>query len=60
MMRPLPLDDRLRDDTALAEIELTGRLIIAASQHAGHLSQVEVDEILGVTIASSAGKPIAG
>lgn len=58
MMRPMPLDDRLRDDAALAEIELTGRLMIAASQHPGRLSQREVDEILGVTRPSTAGKPI--
>lgn len=59
-MGPMPLDDRLRDDTALAEIELTGRLIIAASQHSEHLSQIEVDEILGVTISSPAGNAVAG
>ena len=54
----MPLDDRLRDDAALAEIELTGRLMIAASQHPGRLSQREVDELLGVTQSSTAGKPI--
>jgi hypothetical protein len=54
----MPLDDRLRDDAALAEIELTGRLMIAASQHPGRLTQREVDEILGVTRQSTAGKPI--
>lgn len=45
---PAPLDDRLRDDTVLDEIELTSRLMIAASGHDRHLSQSEVDEILGV------------
>ena len=59
MVRPMVLDDRLRDDAALDEIELTGRLIIAASQHSEHLTQGEVDEILGVTGSSTAGKPIA-
>lgn len=45
---PVPLDARLRDEQALAEIELTSNLIIAASAHAEHLTQSEVDEILGV------------
>ena len=43
-----PLDQRLRDDTALAEIELTSRLMIAASSSEAPLSQVEVDELLGL------------
>ncbi len=45
---PVPLDARLRDDEALKEIELTSDLIIAASAHDHHLTQSEVDEILGV------------
>ncbi len=45
---PEPLDSRLRDDEALDEIELTSRLIIAASAADRHLSQREVDQILGV------------
>ncbi len=45
---PEPLDSRLRDDQALDEIELTSRLMIAASAREGHLSQREVDELLGV------------
>ncbi|MFI5426839.1 hypothetical protein ACHMWU_08860 [Aeromicrobium sp. UC242_57] len=49
---PEPLDSRLRDDDVLDEIELTSRLIIAASSKDGHLSQREVDEILGVATAS--------
>jgi len=48
MATPMPLDARLRDDTALAEIELTSRLMIAASEHERHLTEREVDEILGV------------
>jgi hypothetical protein len=48
---PEPLDSRLRDDQALDEIELTSRLIIAASSRDRHLSQREVDEILGVPAA---------
>ncbi|MBC9227197.1 hypothetical protein GL325_12760 [Aeromicrobium sp. 636] len=43
-----PLDDRLRDDAALAEIELTSRLMIAASGAAAPLSQAEIDVLLGV------------
>jgi hypothetical protein len=45
---PEPLDHRLRDDAVLDEIELTSRLMIAASEHEGPLTQREVDEILGV------------
>ena len=45
---PMPLDARLRDEAALAEIELTSRVMIAASDYERHLTQREVDEILGV------------
>jgi hypothetical protein len=48
---PEPLDSRLRDDQALDEIELTSRLIIAASSSDTALSQREVDEILGIATA---------
>lgn len=48
---PEPLDSRLRDDEALDEIELTSRLIIAASSTVGHLTQREVDDILGIPAA---------
>ena len=44
----VPLDARLRDDQALDEIELTSNLMIAASACSEHLSQTEVDAILGV------------
>lgn len=47
-MTPEPLDQRLRDDTALDEIETTSRLIIAASESDEKLSQCEVDELLGI------------
>ena len=50
MAVPMPLDQRLRDDTALAEIEHTSRLMIAASEHDGHFTQREVDEILGIGV----------
>ena len=43
-----PLDERLRDDAALDEIELTSDLMIAASAHDVPLSQAEVDRILGL------------
>lgn len=43
-----PLDDRLRDDDALAEIELTSRLMIAASGATSPLTQSEIDGLLGV------------
>ena len=45
---PQPLDQRLRDDTVLDEIELTSRLMIAATELGRPLSQREVDEILGI------------
>jgi hypothetical protein len=45
---PEQLDARLRDDAVLDEIELTSRLMIAASELGRTLSQREVDEILGV------------
>ena len=48
MATPMPLDARLRDDAALAEIELTSRVMIAVSDYERHLTQREVDEILGV------------
>jgi hypothetical protein len=47
---PAPLDHRLRDDEVLDEIELTSRLMIAASELGRPLSQAEVDEILGITL----------
>lgn len=45
---PEPLDHRLRDDAVLDEIELTSRLMIAASELGRPLSQHEVDQILGI------------
>ena len=48
MAMPLPLDARLRDEAALAEIELTSRVMIAVSDYERRLTQQEVDEILGV------------
>ena len=43
-----PLDERLRDDDALDEIELTTRLMIAASEHGAPLTQEQVDQLLGL------------
>ncbi|GAA0202920.1 MULTISPECIES: hypothetical protein [unclassified Aeromicrobium] len=45
-----PLDDRLRDDDVLDEIELTSRLIIAASNRETPMTQAEVDAFLGLDI----------
>lgn len=44
-----PLDERLRDDAALDEIELTSRLMIAATSKDSPLTQAEVDEVLGIS-----------
>ena len=46
-----PFEASLLDDQALAEIEMTSQLMIAASHCVGHLSQHEVDEILGIVAA---------
>ncbi|MCX6406981.1 MULTISPECIES: hypothetical protein [Aeromicrobium] len=45
-----PLDDRLRDDDVLDEIELTSRLIIAASGRETPMSQAEIDAFLGLDV----------
>jgi hypothetical protein len=45
------LDVSLVDTVLLAELELTTNLIIAASQSERHLSQVEIDALLGVPSA---------
>lgn len=41
-------DLRVTDPMALAEIELYGELVIAASASAGPLSKGEIDRILGI------------
>ena len=41
-------DDRVQDPLALAEIELYGEVVIAASASDGPLSLDEIDRILGV------------
>lgn len=47
-----PFEASLLDSAALDEIEMTTRLMIAASQFADHMSQCEVDQILGVASAN--------
>ena len=42
------MDERLRDDDVLSEIEMTSNLMIAASESDGPLSQRQVDVILGL------------
>lgn len=41
-------DTRVHDPLALAEIELYGELVIAASSSEGRLSRQQIDAILGV------------
>jgi hypothetical protein len=42
-------DVTLEDGDLLGEVELTTTLIIAASESEDHLSQEEIDRLLGVT-----------
>jgi hypothetical protein len=44
---------RLADDELAAEIELYGDLVVAASESDGALTQSQIDDLLGVTHASS-------
>lgn len=48
-MEPEPLDERLRDQQALDEIEMTSDLMIAASEADGPLTQDQIDAILGLS-----------
>jgi hypothetical protein len=45
---PDQFDVSLEDSDLLGEVELTTNLIIAASETDQHLSDAEIDEILGV------------
>ncbi len=45
---PDQFDVSLEDSDLLGEVELTTNLIIAASETDAHLSDAEIDEILGV------------
>jgi hypothetical protein len=47
-----PFEAPLLDDAALDEIETTSRLMIAASGCSHHLTQGEVDQLLGIPAAS--------
>jgi hypothetical protein len=47
-------DVSLEDSDLLGEVELTTNLIIAASESDDHLSQGEIDEILGVALQHDA------
>lgn len=46
-------DVTLEDDDLLGEVELTTTLIIAASESDEHLTQDEIDRLLGVTPTES-------
>jgi hypothetical protein len=41
-------DASLHDEQLESEIRLVGDLVLAASQREGHMSQAEIDEILGL------------
>jgi len=43
-----PLDVDLEDAELLGEVELTAALIVAANQSEEHLSEAQIDEILGL------------
>ena len=52
-------DVTLEDDDLLGEVELTTTLIIAASESEEHLSQAEIDRLLGVSpVPPSAEVPL--
>ena len=48
-------DVSLEDADLLGEVELTTNLIIAASERDDHLSDAEIDEVLGVEPPSPTG-----
>jgi hypothetical protein len=41
-------DASLRDEQLEGEIRLVGDLVLAASQREGHLSEAEIDAVLGL------------
>jgi len=41
-------DASLHDEQLESEIRLVGDLVLAASQREGHMSQAEIDEVLGL------------
>ena len=44
-----PFDVELEDPELLDEVGLTASLMVAANQSAGHLSQDEIDRLLGLS-----------
>ena len=57
---PDQFDVSLEDDDLLGEVELTTTLIIAASEADEHLSQEEIDRLLGVTPRPPGAARLAG
>ncbi len=53
-------DPSLNDEQLEDEIRLVGDLVLAASQHQGHLSQDEVDEVLGLQRPRPRARAVAG
>jgi hypothetical protein len=47
----------LRDDEALAEVQLMVQLMVAANETPGPLSQAEVDVLLGVALVEQRSGP---
>jgi hypothetical protein len=50
-------DVTLEDDDLMGEVELTTTLIIAASESDEHLSQEEIDQLLGVVPKPPSSEP---
>ncbi len=50
-----PPDEELRDAVLHQEIELVGELVVAATSATGHLTQAEIDQLLGVGTAGEVG-----
>ena len=48
-------DARVQDPLVLAEIELYGDLVIAATQSEGPLAREEIDQVLGVRVDDQDG-----
>jgi hypothetical protein len=57
---PDQFDVSLEDDDLLGEVELTTTLIIAASEADEHLSQEEIDRLLGITPRPPTQRPASG
>jgi hypothetical protein len=48
-------DPSLNDEQLETEIRLVGDLVLAASQHEGHLPQRDIDDILGLDPPAEVG-----